>query len=251
MRYLVIGAGGHAEEVSWSLREQAAAEGESCELLFFDDRKPRGPLSSGLGSVVGTLSDLGQVVADLAAAAVARGRNGNGKRGRGGASGSASDPARVAGAQLVLGLGLPRVKSVVVSRLAGLGLAWKTVIHPRATVGPNVVVGEGSYVAPGAILTVNARVGSFVTINMHCQVAHDGVVEDFATLHPDVHLAGKVAIGKGAELGTGAIVIPGLSIGPWAVLGAGSTAVKSLIGGRTYVGIPARDLRRERMAVVA
>jgi sugar O-acyltransferase (sialic acid O-acetyltransferase NeuD family) len=249
VRYLVIGAGGHAEEVAWSLREQAAAEGESCELLFFDDRKPRGPLPSGLGSVVGTLSDVTQVIGELSVAGVAGDRNGNHAPGAGRAS--ASDPTRSNGVQLVLGLGLPRVKSVVVSRLTSLELPWRTVVHPRATVGPNVAIGEGSYVAPGAILTVNARVGSFVTVNMHCQVAHDGVVEDFATLHPDVHLAGKVAIGKGAELGTGAIVIPGLSIGPWAVLGAGSTAVKSLVGGRTYVGVPARELRRERMAVVA
>ena len=94
-------------------------------------------------------------------------------------------------------------------------------IHPRATIGPNVEIGAGSYVAAGAIVTVNVRIGVFATINMHAQVAHDGVVEAFATLHPDAHVAGGVRIGEGAELGTGAAVIPGLTIGAWAVLGAG------------------------------
>lgn len=250
MRYLVIGAAGHAEEVAWSLREQAAAEGTRCELLFFDDEKPCGPLPSGLGRVVGTLSDVAQVGGALPA----RSRRSDTIRrvpSRTRGAGRAFRPNRRSGPQLVLGLGLPNVKSAVVTRLAPLGLQWKTVIHPRATIGPNVEIGQGSYVGPGAILTVNTRVGSFVTINMHCQVAHDGSVEDFATLHPDVHLAGCVVVGKGAELGTGAIVIPGLSIGPWAVLGAGCTAVESLAGGRTYVGVPARDLRLQMAAVVA
>ena len=208
VRYLVIGAAGHAQEVAWALREQGAGD---CELLFFDDAVPPGRLPSGLGRVAGPLSAVAHCAHGTAAA-------------------------------LVLGIGLPRTKAAVVARLAPLGLPWATVVHPRATVGPNTVVGAGSYVGAGAILTVNARVGRFTTINMHCQVAHDSVVDDLATLHPDVHLAGGVVIGEGAELGTGTIAIPGVAIGPWAVLGAGAVAVRSLAGGRTYVGVPARPL---------
>jgi len=81
---------------------------------------------------------------------------------------------------------------------------------------------------------------------MHCQVAHDGVLGDFVTLHPDVHLAGGVIVGEGAELGTGAIAIPDVTIGPWAVLGAGAVATLPLAGRRTYVGVPARPLALSR-----
>jgi sugar O-acyltransferase (sialic acid O-acetyltransferase NeuD family) len=218
VRYLVIGAAGYAQEVAWSLREQSVVAGEPCEMLFFDDQRVRGELPSGLGAVMGTLADLTQLVAN---------------------SSRRSTPT-----ELVLGVGLPHVKSSIVTRLSHLGLQWKTVIHPRAIIGPNVEIGDGSYVAANAVLTVNVRVGRFVTINIHCQVAHDDVIQDFVTLHPDTHLSGGVAIGAGAELGTGSVVIPGVSIGPWAVLGAGCTAVKSLPGGRTYVGLPAREVAR-------
>ena len=211
MRSLVIGAAGHAQEVAWSLREQAAARGEPCELLFFDDELPPGPLPSGLGSIVGGLD---------AVPAHAQSHD----------------------VQLVLGIGLPRTKRSVVARLACLQRPWATIIHPAAAIGPNVQIGEGGYVGAGAIITVNARIGRFTTINMHCQVAHDDVLESFVTLHPDVHLAGNVSVGEGCELGTGAVVIPGLTIGPWAVLGAGCIAVTSLTGGGVYVGMPARPL---------
>lgn len=207
MRFLIAGAGGHAQEVAWSLREQEHSAGRDPRVVFFDDRLPVGPLASGLGEIAGPIDAL-------------------------------RTEARPDDA-LVLGVGLPSHKTSLVERLAALPNRWASVVHPRATVGPNVIVGEGSYVAAGAIVTVNVRLGRFTTVNMHCQVAHDGVVEEFATLHPDTHLAGHVTIGEGAELGAGSLVIPGLTIGPWAVLGAGCTVIRSLPGHATYVGIPA------------
>src|SRR5262249_2250681 len=63
----------------------------------------------------------------------------------------------------------------------------------------------------------------------------------------DTHLGGNVRVGAGAELGTGSIVTPGLTIGARAVLGAGCTVVRSLQGDSTYVGVPAAPvLRRAR-----
>jgi sugar O-acyltransferase (sialic acid O-acetyltransferase NeuD family) len=208
---LVIGGGGHAQEVAWSLVEHERGRGSSYEILFFDDALPRGPVACGLGAIVGPLDAVGDHVS---------GRD----------------------TRLVLGVGLPHLKAQITARLASAGLAWATVVHPRAVVGPNVEIGAGSYIAAGAIVTVNVRLGTFVTINMHAQVAHDSVVETLATLHPNAHVAGQVRIGEGAELGTGATVIPGLAIGAWAVLGAGAVAVESLEGDRTYVGVPARAI---------
>jgi len=209
MRYLVIGGNGHAQEVAWSLGEHERGRGASYEILFFDDAIAPGPLESGLGPLIGPLD---------AVAGYADRR----------------------GTLLVLGVGLPRLKAQLVERLESTGLAWATVIHPRAIVGPNVEIDAGCYVAAGAILTVNVRLGAFATVNMHAQVAHDSVVERFATLHPNARLAGNVRVSEGAELGTSSTVVPGRTIGPWAILGAGAVAVDSLDGGRTYVGIPAR-----------
>ena len=160
MRYLVIGAGGHAQEVAWSLVEHERGRGASCELLFFDDAVAPGPLPSG----------------------------------------------------------------------------------PGAVVGPNVEIGHGSYVAAGAIVTLNGRLEPFVTINLHAQVAHDCVVERHATLHPNARIAGAVRVGEGAELGTNSAVLPGLAVGDWAVLGAGAIVVEALAEGGTYVGVPARPV---------
>jgi len=213
MRYLVIGASGYAQEVAWSLSEQLRARGESGEMRFFDDAVPPGLVESSLGDVVGATDQV-------------------------------SKPLQGDDVALVLGIGLPRTKSKVVERLTPLGVPWATVIHPLAAIGPNVEIGAGSYVGAGAIITVNARIGRFATVNLHCQIAHDDVVGDFVTLHPDTHLSGNVTVGEGCELGTGSIVVPGASLGAWAVLGAGCVVVRSLTGGATYVGLPAQALAR-------
>lgn len=213
MRYLVVGAGGHAQEVAWSLVEHERGRGERPELLFFDDGLPTGPVASGLGSIVGPLAAI-------------------------------ADHSDRRGTRLVLGVGLPELKKRLTARVAAFGLSWATVVHPRAVIGPNVEIGAGSYVAAGAIVTVNVRLGAFVTVNMHAQVAHDGVLGTHATLHPNAHVAGDVRIGDAAELGTGAVVLPGLTVGAGAVLGAGGVAVHPLEDGVTYVGVPARPVRR-------
>jgi acetyltransferase EpsM len=220
VRYLVIGAAGHGQEVAWSLREELRARGAGgdCEIAFLDDAVRPGDVASGLGPVIGGV--------DLAQREAAR-----------------------ADTRLVLGVGLPRTKAAIVRRLSVPEHVWTSVVHPTAVVGPNVAIGCGSYVGPGAVLTVNVRLGRFVTVNTHCLVAHGGALGDFATLHSDVHLSGEVAIAQGCELGAGSVVIPGLSVGDWAVLGAGAVAVRHVQAGRTYVGVPAREIdRRKRVA---
>ncbi|MEW6271699.1 MAG: hypothetical protein AB1689_20640 [Thermodesulfobacteriota bacterium] len=222
MRYLVIGASGHAQEVAWSLREEIRAIGaeSECEIAFLDDAIAIGDLPSGLGPVIGGVT--------LAAREAGR-----------------------ADTRLVMGVGLPRTKAAMVRRLRVPDHVWAPVVHPSAIVGPNVTIGAGSYVGPGAVLTVNVRLARFVTVNTHCLVAHGGTLADFVTLHPDAHLSGEVEIAEGCEIGAGALVLPGLAVGDWAVIGAGAVAVKRLRGGRTYVGVPAHEMDARARGVAA
>lgn len=215
MRYLVVGAAGHGQEVAWSLREALRALGEDdAEIAFLDDAVPAGSeVACGLGPVLGGV--------DVARREAAR-----------------------ANTRLVMGVGLPRTKAAIVRRLDVPDHVWTPVVHPSVIVGPNVTMGVGTYVGPGAVLTVNVHLGRFVTINTHCLVAHGGTLGDFTTLHPDVHLSGDVSIAQGCEIGAGSIVIPGLTVGEWAVLGAGAVAVDHAPGGRTHVGVPAREVAR-------
>jgi acetyltransferase-like isoleucine patch superfamily enzyme len=61
-------------------------------------------------------------------------------------------------------------------------------------------------------------------------------------------LASTVRVGAGAHVGAGATVRQSLTIGPWAVIGAGAAVVKDVASRAMVVGVPARDLRDRKMS---
>ena len=123
--------------------------------------------------------------------------------------------------------------------------------EPVSLVAPNVVIGDGNSIAPGAILcpftnvTSNARIGEFFHCNIYSYVAHDCVVGDYVTFAPAVRCNGAVTIGDEAYIGTSAVLRQGsperpMHVGARAVVGMGAVVTRSVPDGVTVMGNPAR-----------
>ena len=81
------------------------------------------------------------------------------------------------------------------------------------------------------------------TVGEHAwAVGHDGVIGDYAGLMPGAVTSGDTVIGEGCLVGTNATVIEGLTLGPWAKLGAGTVAIADVDPDATVVGVPARPI---------
>jgi acetyltransferase-like isoleucine patch superfamily enzyme len=61
---------------------------------------------------------------------------------------------------------------------------------------------------------------------------------------PGAHLAGAVMLEEGCDVGIGAVVIQGLTVGAWSIVGAGAVVIESLLDNLTAVGVPARVTSR-------
>lgn len=107
----------------------------------------------------------------------------------------------------------------------------------------DVKMGEGCIVSMDSRISTNAQMGNFVFLNIGSLVCHDGVLEDFVTLSPDVKLAGDVHIGSGSNIGLGTKVIQGIRIGENVVTGAGSVVVRNIENDCIVVGVPATKIR--------
>ena len=123
------------------------------------------------------------------------------------------------------------------------GGRFVSVIHRTAILGPNVTVGDGSFIAPNAALTADVRVGRHVCVFHMSSVGHDTVLGDFSHVYAQCAVGGSVTVGNGAIIYPGAVVMPRRTIGKNAVVGAGSTVVLNVPDGVTVFGSPAAPVR--------
>ncbi len=155
-------------------------------------------------------------------------------------------------------------------------------IHPTAEVSPQARVGAGTriwhqaqvregaslgnhcIVGKGAYIDRDVSVGNNVKIQNGVFLYHGSTVEDGVFLGPGVVLTndkypraitpegelkgdadwevGPIRVREGASLGAGAIVLPGVTIGRFAMVAAGAVVVRDVPDYGLVVGVPARLL---------
>jgi sugar O-acyltransferase (sialic acid O-acetyltransferase NeuD family) len=151
--------------------------------------------------------------------------------------------------RIVCGVGIPRVREIIVTKTLEIGFAFETVIHPHVELSEWVDIGEGTIICAGNMLTTNITIGRHVHINLDCTIGHDVQIGDYSTLSPGVHVSGYVIIGSRVYVGTGAVFVNGtenepLIIGDDVTIGAGACITRSIEAGQTVVGVPARPIDR-------
>lgn len=140
----------------------------------------------------------------------------------------------------IVAIGLNATRRRVFESLLAQGEHFITACHPRATIAPDVCLGEGCVVSAGAVVNPGAVIGANVILNTGCTVDHHNQIGAHAHIAPGAHLGGDVTIGEGVLVGIGATVMPGRQVGAWSVVGAAALVQQNLPGGITAIGVPAK-----------
>ena len=120
------------------------------------------------------------------------------------------------------------------------GIPLHTIIHHDSIISPSAIIGDGSFVGPGAIIQHNARIGYSTIINSGAIVEHDCQLGDAVHLAPGSTLAGRVILGDRVFFGISSCAIPDIIVGENAFVAAGSTVVKNIGIDEHVLGVPAK-----------
>ena len=111
---------------------------------------------------------------------------------------------------------------------AGVKLGDNCKVQNAALVYEPAVIESGVFIGPGAILT-NDEFPRAVTVDGNLKSANEWV-------------AVGVTVRQGASIGAGAICVAPVTIGEWALVGAGSTVTRNVSPHSIVVGSPAKHV---------
>ena len=143
---------------------------------------------------------------------------------------------------IVIAIANYKVKKSIVDKLNNR-LPFATIIHPKVWIHDFMIVGEGSIIYEGTIITSNVNIGKHVIISPKCGIGHDSIIKDYTSLLWNVNISGADIIEEGVLIGSGATVIQNKTIGKGSIIGAGSVVINDIPSNSTVVGVPGKVIR--------
>ena len=158
-----------------------------------------------------------------------------------------------------IGIGDNRIRIKVFEN--NRNLLFPNIIHPASSMGfkQSKVLREkkGNIITAGVRFTNNIQIGNFGIFNLNCTIGHDCIIKDFVNIAPGSNISGNVKIEKGAYIGTNAAILQGesidkkITIGEFAIVGAGSLVRRDVDANSIVVGMPARSIKKTSKPMIS
>lgn len=126
----------------------------------------------------------------------------------------------------------------------GSGVRIKAGFDGKITVGKHVLIDDYSYISAHKSITI----GDNTMISAVCYIVDFNHIAPLSSynlrLKENSYTSKEIVIGKNVWIGTHSVILPGVTIGDYAVVGAGSVVTKSVPPYTVVVGNPAGVIKK-------
>ncbi len=145
----------------------------------------------------------------------------------------------------IVAVGNNWIRKELVEKISNLAPEFQfvSVVHPSASIGNGVYIGQGSVIMPGVIVNCNSWVGDFCIINTNASLGHDSRMNNFSSLAPRVCTGGNFVLGKFSAICLGANIIENVTVAEQTIIGAGSLVINDVPGFVVAYGVPVKVVR--------
>lgn len=141
--------------------------------------------------------------------------------------------------EALIAIANPIIKTKIVNELPK-NTTYYTFIDEYAHLwDKNIIVGDGSIISSGAILTTNINIGKHVIINYNATIGHDTIIGNYTSILPGANIAGNCNIGNCNLIGSNAAIKEKITTCDNVTIGLGAGVTKNITKSGIYVGIPA------------
>jgi acetyltransferase-like isoleucine patch superfamily enzyme len=157
-----------------------------------------------------------------------------------------------------LELGAGTIVSTGAIVFAGSTVGERAIVGDQACVRERCMIGDDVVIGRGSLVENDTSVGALTKIQAHAYITAYSLLEDNVFIAPCVittndNFMGRTeqrhelmkgpTIRRGARVGGGAVLLPGIEIGEEAFIGAGAVVIRDVPARALMVGNPARQLR--------
>lgn len=142
----------------------------------------------------------------------------------------------------IIAIANSKVRETIAKKLARV--FWVNLVHPTAIVSRYTQYGVGNIICAGVIVNPNFKMGNHCHINIGCTLGHDIIIRNFVTLMPACKISGNTILKSMSTVGSGAVILQGLTLEENVILGAAALLTKNTHKDYTYIGIPARGMKK-------
>lgn len=144
---------------------------------------------------------------------------------------------------VVVAIGDPKDRFDIIQRLPKETKYFTHIHHSCQILGDDVIIGEGSIICAGTIITTNVKLGKHVHLNLQTTIGHDCEIGDYFTTAPGVKISGNCKIHDLVYLGTNSTVRENVTITDSVKIGLNSGVINDINEHGVYVGCPTKKIK--------